>query len=282
MQSLKALAIKSISSNYAELSDQLAEQPFIRKLINDYYDDHPDEPDTDLKLYMSYTSLNAKKVRCNYKGPMKTPEYMVHNFLQDPDNLTTKFINDKLNKYVNVDKIEFTEQQFRFIFTTYPIYVPKSVTFELNSKFTGSEASKVSITIYASNIMYNKNTNEATHIPTMHSANYNHGLYYTPLVIIDDTYNGYTTPEYKHHPKFVFNNKLQFVDDCVGNQPLNAEHLQPVLHRIIAFRKSVHAAHMSELHYWLLSCDVKYRIWNIMNLYPSIRYCELQKYAPLD
>ena len=112
MLSLQTLAIKTLIKNDIACDGQ----HYLQRLIVEFCEKHPDQvppsPQSYWKLRSSYLFLSERKVKCNYFGPSEcyTNETM-NTFLKDPSNLTTKFINNELEKYINLSKCHFIPRE---------------------------------------------------------------------------------------------------------------------------------------------------------------------------
>jgi len=286
MNSLQTIAIKTIIKNDLLIP---VNNKYLTSLVIDFCEKYPEEldsPENYWKFYASYTSLAERKVECKYKGPSTV--FPQDTFLNDDTNITTKFINNEMNKYVKVKRIES-----RHIANA---YVPFKATFELTKNFIKHANSRyksleIITTITRSCALpvgkltkYIPSSIRFEYLEVIEGMNdfTDYLLTYEPMILIVKTQdvvklianrlssdNGLNN---QRRPVLVFDNELQFADDCatIGKRPNII--LKNLLNRIHWFRSSPHSHHMSELHFVLRSIDVAHRVACMINLYPSIYF----------
>ena len=278
MLSLSDLTIRTIIKNDIAIPTST----YLRRLVIDFCEIHseqvPESPESYWKLFASYTSLTERKMECNYKGPINH-ERIVGSFLDDDANLTTKFVNDEMNKYVDSQndvlrpsKWDTVQRKTEFVFS------PKYLT-HITGKY--SELSVVINTNYIKTVTHFQHR---TCYPVSINYNFSGNAYanymykYNPITLVIERYMLKTICAdlhdcYKLRPIFMFDESdLSFIDECVDCQRMSTDIMTSVLERIKWFRTTIHAQFMSELHFMLLDCDIAHRVWNMITLYPSIRY----------
>jgi hypothetical protein len=276
LPSLQDIAIKTIIKNDIAIQGQY----YLERLVVEFCENHPDQldsPKSYWKLYGSYKFLSERKVECKYKGPS---DLFSDTFLDDPTNLTTKFINSEMNKYVDLNECQFVARVLNIDVVPYQAY------FEFSPKYikhTGTRYEELGLetTIISSTIVRKNNTTKF--LPkalAYHFKNYVYADYiykYKPITYICENEKVLSVlrslsafAAHKNRPAFLFNTDLKFVDECVELQRDCQDILSRVLERIKWFRTTIHATYMSELHFMLLDCDVTHRVLNIMTLYPRV------------
>ncbi len=277
MISLRDLTIKTIIKNDITIPTST----YLRRLVVDFCEIHPeqlDSPESYWKLFASYTSLTERKVECNYKGPVND-ERIIGSFLDDDANLTTKFVNDEMNKYVDCQndvlrpsKWDTIQRKTEFMFS------PKYLT-HITGKY-----SELSVVINPNYVKTVTHFQHRTCYPVSITYNFSRNAYanymykYNPITLVIDRYMLKTICTdlhdcYKSRPIFMFDeSNLSFIDECVDCQRMSVDIMTSVFERIKWFRTTIHAQFMSELHFMLLDCDIAHRVWNMITLYPSIRY----------
>jgi hypothetical protein len=277
MLSLHDLTIRTIIKNDIAIPTST----YLRRLVVDFCEIHPeqlDSPESYWKLFASYTSLTKRKVECNYKGPINH-ERIVGSFLDDDSDLTTKFVNDEMNKYVDCQndvirpsKWDTIQRKTEFVFS--PKYL---------AHITG-KYSELSVVINPNYVKTVTHFQHRTSYPVSINYNFSRNTYanymykYSPITLVIERHMLKTICAdlhdcYKSRPIFMFDESdLSFIDECVDCQRMSADIMSSVLERIKWFRTTIHAQFMSELHFMLLDCDIAHRVWNMITLYPSIRY----------
>jgi hypothetical protein len=278
MLSLRDLTIRTIIKNDMTLKGQ----PYLQRLVIDFCEIHPEQvpesPESYWKLFASYTSLTERKVECNYKGPINH-ERIIGSFLDDHGDLTTKFVNDEMNKYVSCQndvlvplKWDTVQRKTEFVFS--PKYLAhitgkySELSVVVNANYVKTFTRSQSIMSYPVSINYNFSGN----------AYANYMYKYNPITLVIERDMSKTICAdlhdcYKSRPIFMFDeSNLSFIDECVDCQRMSANIITSVLKRIKWFRTTIHAQYMSELHFMLLDCDIAHRVWNMITLYPSIQY----------
>jgi hypothetical protein len=283
MLSLQELAIKTIIKNDIACDGQ----HYLQRLIAEFCEKHPEHvpysPQSYWKLRSSYLFLSNRNVKCNYFGPGECyTDKTVNTFLKDPSNLTTKFINNELEKYVRLDKSRFIPREMLWN----GIIVPYKAYFEFTQeyiKFANRKYKELSVETAIMNTSYIRRNGYIKYLP--------YNMYFQFNDIFTDFTYKYKPVTYicskdniknllhsimafaadKDKPVFVFDDELMFVNECVDQR--DCEHiLQPFMERIRWFRTTIHAQFMSELHFMLLDCDIIHRILNIITLYPSVYF----------
>ena len=279
MLSLCDIIIKTIIKNDIALKGQ----PYLQRLVIDFCEIHPeqlDSPESYWKLFASYTSLAERKVECNYKGPVNDKRTL-GSFLNNDGDLTAKFVNDEMNKYVDCQndvvhpsKWDTVSRKSEFVFS------PKYLT-HITGKY--SELSVVIKPNYIKTVArFQHRLGYPMSITYAFSGNAfaNYMYKYNPITLVIERHILKTICAdfhdcYKSRPIFMFDESdLSFIDECVDCQRMSAEIMTSVLERIKWFRTTIHAQYMSELHFMLLDCDIAHRVWNMITLYPSVRYRE--------
>lgn len=253
-------------------------QYHLEKLIIEFCESHPDEvnsPQSYWKLHGSYKFLSERKVTCEYKGPSVL---YWNTFLDDETNLTTKFINSEMKKYIKLNMSFSSKFLSNYV-------VPYQASFEFTPEYikhTGSRYHELGIetSIYRSVQVELKNA--LMFLPytmsySFKSNVYAHGIYkYGPVVYVCENEMAeqvinVLNKQLKialNRPLFIFDSNLKFVDKCVE---IDDQVMAMIwLERIKWFRTTIHATYMSELHFMLLDCDVTHRVLSMMSLYPSV------------
>lgn len=282
MLSLQTLAIKSIIKNDIAIPKW---QHYLQRLIVEFCENHPEQvpqsPQSYWKLRSSYLFLSERKVECRYFGPghIYSRDDMT-TFLNDPTNLTTKFINSELQKYVDLTKSYFISRELPM-----PGTVPYKAYFEFTPEYiknTGSKYAELGLETTIMNTTSIRQYEYIKHLPyhmAYHFKNNvfaNHIYKYKPVTYVCPKERAETVVRsmmafaaYNNNPVFVFDDDLRFVDKCTDQH--DCEHIfKPLLERINWFRSTIHAQFMSELHFMLLDCDITHRVLNIMTLFPTV------------
>jgi hypothetical protein len=278
MLSLQTLAIKSIIKNDIAFHGQ----HYFEKLIVEFCEKHPKQvpnsPQSYWKLRSSYIFLSERNVECGYLGP-STIYKNEQTFLNDPTNLTTKFINSELKKYVDLNKSNFVSRHIQNYVVPYTAY------FEFTPKYinhTGSKYHELGLETTIMNTSTVVRHGIVKHLPHYHSYSFKNNVFadyiykYKPITYIcpKDTVDSMLHSmmafmAYKNRPIFIFDNDLRFVDEC-SDQKDCEDLFKLLMERIHWFRTTIHAQFMSELHFMLLDCDITHRMLNIMTLYPTV------------
>jgi hypothetical protein len=282
MLSLQTLAIKSIIKNDIAIPKW---QYYLQRLIVEFCEKHPeqlpDSPQSYWKLRSSYLFLSERTIECKYFGPAHIySRDDISTFLNDPSNLTTKFINLELQKYVDLTQSHFISRELPM-----PGTVPYKTYYEFTPEYIKHTGSKYSELGLHTTIM---STSTTRHNECIKHLSYHMSYHFKNNVFADYIYSykpiTYICPKettksvlhtisaiasYKNNPIFVFNDDLQFIDECAYQR--DCEHIfTPLMERIRWFRSTIHAQYMSELHFMLLNCDITHRVLNIMTLFPTI------------
>lgn len=277
--SLKDIVIKTIIKNDIAVNEQYH---FAVRLIAEFCENHPeqtDSPQSYWKLRGSYKFLSERNVDPVYKGPAPADVFGT-TFLDDTSNLTTKFINSELKKYVNLDDVYFVPREIGHRTIPYKAY------FEFTPKYikhTGSKYTKLGLETTVLQTTHVKRNGIIKNLCYRHSYHFKNDVYadhiynYRPITYICENEHVSSVlrsisvfVEYKNRPVFLFNTDLKFVDECVQLQRDSQDIMTRVLERINWFRTTIHATYMSELHFMLLDCDVTHRVLNIITLYPRV------------
>jgi len=283
MLSLQTLAINSIIKNDLAIPKW---QHYLQRLIVEFCEKHPEQvpqsPQSYWKLRSSYLFLSERTIECKYLGPAHIySRDDISTFLNDSINLTTKFINSELQKYVDLTKSHFISRELPM-----PGTVPYKAYFEFTPKYikhTGSKYVELGLetTIMStSTTRHNECIKHLSYHMSYHFKNdvfADHIYSYKPITYIckkETTKSVLHTitaiASYKNNPIFVFNDDLRFIDECADSQR-DCQHIfKPLLERINWFRSTIHAQFMSELHFILLDCDITHRVLNIMTLFPTV------------
>ncbi len=277
--SLQDIAIKTIIKNDIAVNEQYH---LVVRLIAEFCENHPeqtDSPQSYWKLRGSYLFLSERKVERNYNGPGELDIFNI-TFLDDATNLTTKFINSEMNKYVNFDECTFVSRVLNIDVVPYKAY------FEFTGEYirnTGTRYQELGLetTIMSSTIVRRNNIIKI--LPTSLAYHFKHNVYadymykYKPITYICENehvpsvlHSISVFAAHRNRPAFMFNTDLKFVDECVELQRDCQNILENVLERIKWFRTTIHAKYMSELHFMLLDCDVTHRVLNMITLYPRV------------
>jgi hypothetical protein len=283
MLSLQTLAIKSIIKNDVAIPKW---QYYLQRLIVEFCEKHPEQvpnsPQSYWKLRSSYLFLSERTIECKYFGPGHIYSWDdISTFLNDPTNLTTKFINSELQKHVDLTKSHFISRELPM-----PGTVPYKAYFEFTPEYikhTGSKYAELGLhtTIMStSTTRYNECIKHLSYNMSYHFKNdvfADHIYSYKPITYIckkETTKSVLHTitaiASYKNNPIFVFNDELRFIDECANSQR-DCQHIfTPLMERINWFRSTIHSQFMSELHFMLLDCDITHRVLNIMTLFPTV------------
>jgi len=282
MLSLQELAIKTIIKNdIVDLYGQHHLERLVVEFCGKYPERVPHSPQSYWKLRSSYLFLSERKVECKYFGPgdIYSPE-ITQTFLNDATNLTTKFINSELRKYVDLDKSYFTSREllmfssipYKAYFEFTPEYIKQSGTKykELGLETTIMSMSSVKKAKCAKILFYNMAYTFKHYVFADHIYKYKPVTYVCPReknISVLHSLSAFAA--HKNKPVFVFDDDLRFVDECVDQRGCE-QIFEQLLERIRWFRSTIHAQYMSELHFMLLDCDVTHRVLNIMTLFPSV------------
>jgi hypothetical protein len=284
MHSLKTLAIKTIIAN-----DICCEHSYLQQIIAEFCEKHPElvpnSPQSYWKFKSSYIFLSKRTFDCNYLGPSDL-FLRETTFLNDPTNLTTKFINSEFQKYIVLS--HFTSRKL-------PINtVPFKAYFEFTDEYikhTGSKYNTLGLETTVNNIsIFNRKI-----VPWSLSYNFKNNVFaqhiykYKPITFVCPEEHMLSllrsvssTASFKNNPIFIFNDKLQFDDEFAEGQRDCENICKPLLERIRWFRTTVHAQYMSELHFMLLDCDVTHRVLTIMTLFPTVYFNFVDKVNKLS
>lgn len=206
----------------------------------------------------------------------------MNTFLNVPTNLTTKFINSELQKYIDLDRSYFVSKDFRLSVT-----VPYKAYFEFKPEYikhTSSKYTELGLETRIINGISMRQNDYIKYLSYNMSYQFKNNVFaehiykYKPVTYVCPKENTRTVMRsimvhaaYKNKPVFVFNDELQFVDACANQR--DCEHIfKPLLERIHWFRTTIHAQFMSELHFMLLDCDITHRILNIITLFPTVLF----------
>lgn len=299
LPSLQDIAIKTIIKNDIVVDEQYY---LVVRLIVEFCEKHPEQtasPQSYWKLRSSYLFLSERNVESSYFGPSEIfsrdnlfSRDNVKTFLHDETNLTTKFINSEMNKYVKIDECIFVYKILNIDVVPYKAY------FEFTSdyiKHTGTRYQELNLetTIMSSLIVRRNNTTKF--LPTSLAYYFKNDVYayyiykYKPITYICENVHVQSVlrsmsvfSPHKNRPVFLFKSNLQFVDECVELQRDCRDILIRVLDRIRWFRTTIHATYMSELHFMLLDCDVTHRVLNMITLYPTVffKYDDFKDESP--
>jgi hypothetical protein len=275
--SLQDIAIKTLIKNDIAVNDQYH---LVVRLIAEFCENHPEQTDSPRsywKLRGSYKFLSERTVDAVYKGP---GDLFGTTFLDDATNLTTKFINSELNKYVNFDNVYFVPREISHRMIPYKAY------FEFTPEYikqTGSKYAELGLETTVLQTTCVKRCGIIKNLCYHHSYHFKNNVYadymynYKPITYICEKehvpsvlHSISVFVEYKNRPVFLFNNELKFVDEYIELQRDCQDILTRVLERIKWFRTTIHAKYMSELHFMLLDCDVTHRVLNMITLYPRV------------
>lgn len=283
MHSLQTLAIKSIIKNDIAMPNW---QHYLQRLIVEFCEKHPEQlpnsPQSYWKLRSSYLLLSEKSVGCTYFGPSHIfSREDVKTFLNDPTNLTTKFINSELQKYVDMTKTHFVSRDLPM-----PGTVPYKAYFEFKPEYikhTGTKYRELGLgttILSTSTTIRNEYMKHLSYHISYHFKNDVFADYiykHKPVTYICSKENVKSVlhtitaiAPYRNNPIFIFDDDLRFVDDCADCQRDCLHIFESLLERIRWFRTTIHVQFMSELHFVLLDCDITHRVLNIITLFPTV------------